>query len=282
MIDLLVTYLQFGRINEIDAYFAKVVEATRPKCVRVYVDDVVDKSQELLAKRLYAGYDVRCGAWFDRTLTLLQIIQDAKAEASDLLIVDSDNILHPDFAGFDDAMARKGYTSYNIMEEGFVEKGKYVARSRLLGYVDVGDRRIDVYSYRIPGSWHGVLYVGRKQAVRIGSELLGRLDPEVMADIEQAVRGVDPPLRPFLTDETTLGFLYYYSGVRELPWSVYSVHAKHGAPTGTRRSTRRLLNSMAFCQFARGLSGRKYPRSVWLYWRYKASEIRATLETVAK
>lgn len=274
------TYAPFHRIHEIKSYFTKNVQVASPKRAVAYVDNVFSDEQRAMLSRELEGVETVSGFWGDRNTTVLSIMKHFRQTGEDILIVDSDNLLDPRITQFDSAMVERGFDYYNIMEKGFRGFERFRRRSLDLGTVKLKEAELPVYGYRVGGIRSGVFFIGRKQAVRIGRATLSKLREEVISDCEAALRRLPAALRNYLTDETSMGFVYYYSGMKTVPWSVLSDHIGHADPGMENTKARRLLTSITFSEFARGLRWSKYPRSSWMFFRYKAAELLYALLTL--
>jgi len=278
MIDALITYLPLYRIHELKEAFAENLAELHPKRAIAYVDNVYsDAQKEMLSKVVndgLEGIEVRWGNWNDRNLTFLAIIKDCATENINSLVVDSDNVLSRNFRNLDQALCDAGFQYYTVMEENNPDLPKYIERSTLLGKVSLSQQNaVSVYGYRVPGFWRGIFYIGRKQAVKLDTTLLKKLDLKVICDAEKSLLRVPASLRNYMSDETTLGFIYYYSGIERVPWIIASHHRHHGSTPTMDKRFRRLLASTAICDFARHLPKSRYPRATWLYLRYKLTQL---------
>lgn len=101
-------------------------------------------------------------------------------------------------------------------------------------------------------------FIGPKQAVYIKTPI----DKNVVEKVERAFSQVNPALRQIIADETVLGVIAYYSGLREVPWAVASNHYHHGSILP------RVVKShiaLAHYQFAKALRREFNTREVFLY-----------------
>jgi hypothetical protein len=278
MIDAIITYLPFYRVHELKDVFVDNWIQLGSKRAIAYVDNVYNDSQKALLTKILSPdleeLEIRTGNWGDRNETFLTIIKDCISEGIESIVVDSDNNLSSSFGRIDAALCEAGFSFYTVMEEDNPDLTKYLARSKLLGQVSVnGQRSISVYGYRVKGTWNGIFYIGRKQAVKLDATLLKRLDRTVINDVEKSLLRIPAQLRNYMSDEITLGFIYYYSGISRVPWIISSHHRHHGSTPSIDKDFRRLLSSTAICGFARRLPKRKYPRATWLYLRYKVAQL---------
>ncbi len=80
---LLITYLPFYRIHELLLYFLLNLDLLKAERGIAYIDNVFSPAQIDILRRVIEGtpIELRFGNWRDRSLTFMQIIRDAKAEA---------------------------------------------------------------------------------------------------------------------------------------------------------------------------------------------------------
>lgn len=273
--DVLITYLPFYRIHEVLDYFARNADALGVKRRVVYVDNMYrDKQLGILREILPGDIEVRGVNFRDRNLTFLRIIRDAKNEGWDALVVDSDNLLDDILGIIDEELVDK-YGFYTVLDYETSGKHLFLGRSRTLGSIEVEGKVIPVYGYRVTGSWKGVFFIGPKQAVRLSKALLGRIDDAVIDKVEGALMSIEPSLRGFISDETTLGMVLYYSGVEEVPWVIATHHMHHASnPRGGDTRTLRLLVATAHAKLGRELMKRKLGgRIAWYTLRYKVAQL---------
>lgn len=272
--DTLVTYLPFYRLHEVLDYFIVNVKSLNVKHAVVYVDNVFkDKQFEILRRVIPEEVEVRYGNWRDRNLTFMRIIRDAREEGWDALVVDSDNIIEEDLAKVDgELVGRYGY--YTVLDHETRGRAIFLSRSIKLGTVKAGDREVEVYGYRIAGFWKGVFFIGPKQAVRLSRRLLESINMGLLGKIEESLRSMEAGIRLYVSDETTLGMLMYYSGVRIMPWVTMSHHMHHGSTSVNDMRTLKLLVATAHSQLAKGLVSRGVGgRVLWYLIRYKVSQL---------
>ncbi|MEM0272718.1 MAG: hypothetical protein QW514_09285 [Thermoprotei archaeon] len=274
MIDTLITYVPFYRVHEIKKYFAQNMANLKPNRSIVYVDNVFEEAQKNMLEQIFPnGVQLRTGNWKDRNLCFIQILKDMKSESSNALVVDSDNILEQGFRELDDALSKAGYSYYTVLDYECTTLKKFLSRSILLSKLELWGSKISVYGYRVIGTWKGIFFLGPKQAVKLDRQLLEKLDTHVIVDVENSLLKIEPDVRYHITDETTLGLIYYYSGIDVVPWVIFSHHQRHDLSKTIDLRTRRMLNATARAQFARGMLKRKYGRMYWFYIRYKLSQI---------
>jgi hypothetical protein len=279
LIDTLVTYLPFYRIHEIKDYFLLNKENLKTVKSIVYVDNVYHRSQAEILKELFNNeVEIRPVNWNDRNLTLLQILEDTKKEKWDCLVIDSDNILGKDFQKIDELMIEAGFDYYNVdhIKGGFyapiMNSRRPIKRIRKLVTINRHDISLSVYSYKITGVWRGILFIGPKQAVRLSKKIMEELDWGVVEDTRKALLKVEPFLRGHIADEWTLGVVYYYSGLKEIPWIAYSEHHHDESSPKSSTCLKKIIKSTAMSQFAKGFKATKYKRMTWVYLRYKLSQ----------
>jgi hypothetical protein len=272
-VDTIVTYLPFHRVHEVLYYFIKNAELICAKNRVVYVDNVFsDRQLDLLKKIVPEDIEVRCGNWRDRSLTLMRVLRDGREEGWDALLVDSDNMLDPRLAKFDGILVSKhGYYSVLDYENG---GGSFLNRSVSLGLVKVDGDEAEVYGYRIPGVWRGIFFIGPKQAVRLSRSLLESLDMPMVEKIEESLKSIEYGIRYYISDETTLGILLYYSGIKIMPWLVMSHHMCHSSTSVKDFRTLKMLAATAHAQLGRNLLSKKPKRRIlWYYTRYKMAQL---------
>lgn len=277
MIDTLITYVPFYRVHEIIKYFSENVANLKPNRSIVYVDNVFEDSQKKLLEQIFPSVQLRTGNWRDRNLCFIQILKDMKSESSNALVVDSDNILEQGFQELDDELVKAGYPYYTVLDHECPITKKYLSRSVKLSELEANGVRHSVYGYRVTGAWTGVFFLGPKQAVKLSKELLEKLDPRVVADVEASLSKIEAGVRIYVSDETTVGIIYYYSGVSTVPWVLFSHHLRHDSARTIDSRTRRMLIATAFAQLGRGMLKRRYRRVYWFYARYKLAQIGHTL-----
>ncbi|ABW00867.1 hypothetical protein [Caldivirga maquilingensis] len=272
--DTLITYLPFYRIHEVIDYFMVNAKLLNVKHRIVYVDNVFkDRQVELLRRILPEDVEVRYGNWRDRNLTFMRIIRDAKEEGLDALVVDSDNLLEDELAEADHELISK-FNYYTVLDHETKGRAIFLSRSIKLGDINVNGRSIEVYGYRIPGFWKAIFFIGPKQAVRLSKPLLDSVNLSTLGKIEESLRDMEPGIRLYVSDETTLGLLLYYSGVRVMPWVTMSHHMHHGSTTVNDMRTLKLLVATAHAQLGRGLVARGMGgRVLWYLSRYKISQL---------
>ncbi|WP_291999655.1 hypothetical protein [Caldivirga sp.] len=272
--DTLITYLPFYRIHEVIDYFMVNAKLLGVKHSIVYVDNVFkDRQVELLRRVLPEDVEIRYGNWRDRNLTFMRILRDAREEELDALVVDSDNLLEEELVNVDgELISRFGY--YTVLDHETKGRTLFLSRSIRLGEVNVNGRSVEVYGYRIPGFWKGVFFIGPKQAVRLSKPLLESINLSVLGKIEESLKNIEPGIRLYVSDETTLGLLLYYSGIKVMPWVTMSHHMHHGSTTINDRKTLKLLVATAHAQLGRGLVARGMGgRVLWYLSRYKISQL---------
>lgn len=265
MIDLLITYLPFVRAGDIAAYFSKNREILKPRRAIAYVDsDSSDWKREAVNRIVGEGIEIRMGEWNDRTLCLVDIFKDLREmEFERALIVDSDNVLDSDFQAIDGSMQREGYDFYTVMDHTSPSEFRkhFIGRSKLVG---------TVYNYRIAGTWHGIYFIGPKQGIVMSSGFVASLHQDILSAVSESMKGIPARARQFMTDETTLGIILYYSGTKLTPWVVGSHHYRV-PPSEASVMT---FTATAWASFGRALLNRFFtPRVLWFYLRYKAALI---------
>jgi hypothetical protein len=136
-------------------------------------------------------------------------------------------------------------------------------------------RKIEVYGFRAFNLWKTVFFIGPKQAVRLSKDLLESLNYSMFENIEESLKNIDAGIRFFLTDETVLGMLLFYSNIRTTPWVIMSYHIHHGS-TETKGISRtsKLMVAMVHTQLGKELLKRKLSKEMlWYYTRYKIAQL---------
>jgi hypothetical protein len=278
MIDTLVTYIAFDRMQDINTFFVKNIQIVNPKRSIVYIDNVYDDfHKEVIYQTVGNSIEVRTGNWRDKNLCVINIINDLRKESGNALIIDSDNLLDPGFGDLDNAMEKLGHDFYTILEHARNSMALEPSRIRELEVIDLPEGKVQVESYKIAGIFHAIFYLGPKQGIRLGRRFLESLDGTLLDDVERALKRMHVGIGNQLSDEATLGLIFYYSGLKSTPWVEFTTHMQHSAGTGSGSNYSHVLKSIAHCALARGAFSNKRPRVYWYYFRYKATEIIRTL-----
>ncbi len=162
-------------------------------------------------------------------------------------MVDSDNVLDESITQIDSELVSK-YMHYTILDRETWERRE--DRQRFLSRSVKLQDEPQVYGYRIAGKWRGVFFIGPKQGVRLSKPLLESINTNMLDRLSDALKSIDSGIRRFLSDETTLGMLYYYSGIRITPpYIVASSHKHHGSDP----SYHPLIVAMAHAELGRRL-----------------------------
>ncbi|MGC9104778.1 MAG: hypothetical protein ACP5JF_08360, partial [Candidatus Methanodesulfokora sp.] len=101
------------------------------------------------------------------------------------------------------------------------------------------------------------------------------LNYSMLENIEESLKNIDAGIRSFLTDETVLGMLLFYSNIRTTPWVIMSYHIHHGS-TETKGISRtsKLMVTMVHTQLGKELLKRKLSKEMlWYYTRYKIAQL---------
>jgi hypothetical protein len=261
-------------MQDVELYFLKNISNVKPNKSYIYLDEIFSEFQtSILKKIVLADVEFRTGNWRDKNMCIVQIVSDMKDENRDLLIIDSDTLLDEGFAELDEKLQANGYDYYTILEHS--RKTMYIdpRRVRKVSKIDLPGRSLDVNSYKIAGFSHGIFYLGPKQGIRIGKLTLSKLDSGLIEKLSAALSSMHRGIGNQLSDETTLGILFYYSGIKETPWVEYSTHMQHSAGTDSGQNYSRILKSIVNYKLARGLFSSKRPRIYWYYLRYKLTGI---------
>jgi hypothetical protein len=271
MIDTIVTHIPFHRFGDVQNYFVKNADETRASRKIVYVDDVfTNKQVEFLKNEIGSLVEVRPGKWRDKNLTILQIFKDLKTENSNALFIDSDNVLDPGFRELDSNIGEDFYTVFEHGKKSMDTLDR--KRVKPLRQVTAGGKRVEVSTYNVVGGiWKGIFYLGPKQAIRIGKKTLAIIDSALLKELQGSVEKLPYGIGNQLSDEATLGILFYYSGIKQTPWVEFTTHVQ--ADLSGRGRYSKVLKSLANAQLARGMFSSKRPRVYWYYTRYKLTEI---------
>jgi hypothetical protein len=224
----LVTYLPFYRVHEVIEYFDKNVREIKPEEAIVYVDNVFHARQiEILKKIVPDSITVKTGNWRSRSGTWFTMLRDLQG-SNEVAIMDSDNIIDSSFV---EANSQMPYSMYTVLDREAWSRGapNIMARSRLIGEINVKENKIPVYAYKIyepnPLRKGTVIFIGPKQVV-----VYRKLpDPQIIDRVERAFLNVPSEFRQFISDEGVLGIMAYLSGIKEVPWIVFSTHMHHGS-----------------------------------------------------
>ncbi|MEM0117979.1 MAG: hypothetical protein QXV32_05990 [Conexivisphaerales archaeon] len=276
MIDLLITYLPFSRAGDLKEFFLKNYEFLKPAHAMVFVDNIREistdgwKKESVMSMAPFA--EIITGDWNDPSLCLMEILLKLKnTNFSRALIVDSDNLLPHDFQELDSMMVSEGFGYYSLAEYNIdINKPMYKGRSRFIKKVG----NLEVYCYNIAGIRRGIFFLGPKQAIALSKEFVSMLNVSVIKNVFDSMRSVPSQLRHAISDETTLGVVLYFSGVKCTPWTIASYHA-----FGARLDYDPLYVAPAHAIFARQLLKKiRHRRVLWYYLRYKLSLILRSLK----
>jgi hypothetical protein len=275
------------RLSDIQSYFAKNYDMIKPRRAIIYVDNVPLSLQgeippwikDTIAKQVEPKYEVRTGNWTDRTLCLMQLLSDLKNDSDfhSLLIMDSDNVIEPEIQSIDNELETKDLEYYTLLDRTCRIKSIFVDRSVPKGSVDIAGQKIQISDYHIGGTWKGIFFLGPKQGMRMSKKFIDSLNEETISAVTSAMKEVHPRLRLYVTDETSLGMVAYYSGVRSTPWIELGTHYQR---TFANEREDVLLTAMAHSLFGRKMM--KYykgSRIRWYYLRNKISLIGRTILT---
>ncbi|MEM3684069.1 MAG: hypothetical protein QXT39_00245 [Conexivisphaerales archaeon] len=254
-------------MGDLKEFFEKNYEIIRPNHTMIFVDNVRDVPSDIWKKetvmRMAPFAEVITGDWFDPSLCLMDILLKLKETSfSRAMVIDSDDVLPPNFQLIDDLMKDENFGYYTLAEQNAeVKKAMYKRRSKLIK--KFGD--IEVYNYKITGLRKGVFFIGPKQAIVMSKEFVSSLDSDVINQVSVSMRNVPSQLRHAVSDETTLGVVLYFSGIRYTPWIIASHHA-----FASGLDYHPLFVSSGQSLFARQLFKRiRHRRVLWYYLRYK-------------
>ena len=276
LIDTLLTYLPLSRIDDIQKYFNKNYEILRPKRSIIYIDTgrLTAKELEQLSIRpmirqyTRPSYEIRLGGWTDRNLCLMQLLSDLQndTEFDNLYIIDSDNLLESSFQETDSSMEEAGFSFYTVMDRADKRK-RLLERSELI----FSDKKLQVWRYKIfRRTWISPFFIGPKQGIRMNKQFVDSLNKTMIRSISDAMRSLEPNLRNFVTDETTLGMLLHYSGVGSTSWIRHGAHMQGPRPSHADY----LLCALAFSRFGKSMMKRHNGLGIkWYYLRNKIALI---------
>ncbi|MFP3417207.1 MAG: hypothetical protein RXO71_02800 [Nitrososphaeria archaeon] len=247
----LVTYLPFYRVHEVIEYFDKNVREIKPEEAIVYVDNVFHARQiEILKKIVPDSITVKTGNWRSRSGTWFTMLRDLQG-SNEVAIMDSDNIIDSSFV---EANSQMPYSMYTVLDREAWSRGapNIMARSRLIGEINVKENKIPVYAYKIyePNLLRKgtVIFIGPKQVV-----VYRKLpDPQIIDSVERAFLNVPSEFRQLISDEVVLGIMAYLSGIKEVPWIVFSTHMHHGSVHSASVKIKAIVAS-AHIMFAKSL-----------------------------
>jgi len=259
----LVTYLPFYRVHEVIEYFDKNVREIKPEEAIVYVDNVFHARQiEILKKIVPDSITVKTGNWRSRSATWFTMLRDLQG-SNEVAIMDSDNIIDSSFV---EANSQMPYSMYTVLDREAWSRGapNIMARSRLIGEINVKENKIPVYAYKIyePNLLRKgtVIFIGPKQVV-----VYRKLpDPQIIDRVERAFLNVPSEFRQFISDEGVLGIMAYLSGIKEVPWIVFSTHMHHGSVHPASVKIKAIVAS-AHIMFAKSLRKEFKLRSFTVY-----------------
>jgi len=277
---MLVTYMPFYRIHEVEEYFLRSAENAGAEESMVFVDNVFHPSQRrILERELHIPFEA--GNWGSRGATWFAMLRELGGRG-EVVFMDSDNVLDPGFRG---VAGRLPGDAYGIID--WEEWGRgavhFVRRSSPSGELDVGGRRLPLFLYRVydesaAGLLRGgsVFFFGPKQAVG-----LRRFpDPDLLERVERAFLGVQHDLRRFISDETVLGVLMHLMGISEVPWTAASHHYHHGSTPGYAFKP---FVAMAHAQFGGNLYAEFRRPEFRRYWlKYRLSFLRNGLGALVR
>lgn len=181
------------------------------------------------------------------------------------MVIDSDNIIDKELTEIDAELVRK-YMFYTVLDHEAWEREK--DRKRFLSRSVRLQDNPEVFGYRITGRWRGIFFLGPKQGVRLSRALLESINYGVLNKLSDALNNIDAGIKRFISDETTLGMLYYYSGFKITPFIVASSHKHHGSDPGYHP----LLVATAHKELGSRLLDMGW-RMKWYYIRYKLTKV---------
>jgi len=217
---------------------------------------------EILKKIVPDSITVKTGNWRSRSATWFTMLRDLQG-SNEVAIMDSDNIIDSSFV---EANSQMPYSMYTVLDREAWSRGapNIMARSRLIGEINVKENKIPVYAYKIyePNLLRKgtVIFIGPKQVV-----VYRKLpDPQIIDRVERAFLNVPSEFRQFISDEGVLGIMAYLSGIKEVPWIVFSTHMHHGSVHPASVKIKAIVAS-AHIMFAKSLRKEFKLRSFTVY-----------------
>jgi hypothetical protein len=272
----LVSYVPFTRIDEITKYFVQNVQNVRPEKATVYVDVSREWHKPVARSLISDSIQLRFGTWMNGTSCLAQILLDFISTPADYMIVDSDIVIRPGWKNIDDFMSKRAYDFYAIHNENEYQSRYFERRSRL-----IETEPIRVMAFKIRDFYSLPISFGPKQAIRIGTKTLNKLDTRVIYRVQSSIERVHFRLRRRFADETALGTIFHYSGFREVPWFIHCDHYRRDAPE-PRIAQRYVINAAIAATFGKGMMSLKYRFFYWYYLRYKSALLTNTIKLLLK
>lgn len=266
----LVTYLPFYRIHEVNEYFMKNIKIITPSKAYVFIDNIYhERQKEIVKKVLPEGINYVLGKWGSRITTWFIMFRELAENCgdSDIMFVDSDNVVTNDLLKYHELMSSYGI-GYGILDYETWKEGaeQFLARS-----LKVDDEK-GIFLYKVYNRKNffrggSPFFWGPKQVVYFRSFP----DTAIINGIQKAFMNVTPWLRNLVSDETLLGLLAWLSKITYVPWAVASHHYHHrsGMPPN------KCLVAMGHEQFARGLWKEFQRKEFLLYFlKYKMITMR--------
>jgi hypothetical protein len=234
-LDILVTYLPSWRFGDVERYFSQNVSILNPKRIRIYTD----KLSSIPTEYKFPFTDEFHFIW--------QILKDLKNEDfQNCMIVDSDNVFIkgkalPDLPFF---------TVWDVDGDpgGFRKRGN---------------------PYPIYKSPRESFFFGPKQGIFLTREIIDRLDFALLKRLENTLGTLD---NKFMV-EIPLGILFYYSGIREVPWVLATHHYKRRVTTRIQSKKEKAKRYAELGKRIRFLKAKCF--SYWL--RYEAAYLLRSL-----
>jgi len=67
------------------------------------------------------------------------------------------------------------------------------------------------------------------------------MNKKAIIDIKNSMQKIDLIFRNYISDKITLGYIYYYSGIKDIPWIIGTKHEFHMLTPITDVKTFRML-----------------------------------------
>jgi len=263
---ILVTYLPFYRIHEVNEYFINNIKIIEPNHAIVFIDNIFEERQKkLIYKVLPKDIEYVFGNWGSRIMTWLFSLKHLYDICNgDVIFVDSDNVVSEDFMKYHNLLCSYDI-GYGILD---YEAWSYEAKHLLIRSIPINNNQgIPIFKYRVYDRRYyfrggPIFFWGPKQVV-----YLRRLpDRELIDKVYKGFINIVPWIRNLVSDETLLGLLAWLSGIEYIPWTIASHHFHHGSG----QSANKCLIAMAHAQFAKGLWHEFKKKEFLLYYlKYK-------------
>ncbi|MEM1644791.1 MAG: hypothetical protein QXL96_02785 [Ignisphaera sp.] len=255
---ILITYVPFYRLHEIEDYFIKNIEIIKPEYSMVYIDNIYSEKQiNIVKKVINRDIEIVFGNWRSRGGTWLKILNDMHNYGKDIVVIDSDNVLDARYPKIHGIL--KKYDIYTLLDyEGSQHNiTGWLRRSKYVGDININGEKYPIYMYRIkPRNTLELLlgkgspfFIGPKQLVYISKPL----DLEVLEKVEKAFNNIEYSIRNNISDEAVLGVVLYLCNYEEIPWTIATHHYRHKDHVTGYMKTSKIITAIAHIQFSNGL-----------------------------